>query len=73
MIAVPAPQSDPVSAAPQWGLSVLDLHAHAVDVAADHPAGLYVARCGHRLVVIARLHDTPPTRMCPACDHWSKR
>ena len=74
MIAVPAPQPDPVSADPQWGgLSVLDSHAHAVDVAAPHPDGVYVARCGHRLVVITRLHDTPLARRCPACERWSKR
>lgn len=73
MIAVPAPQPDPLSAHPQWGLSVLDGHAHAVDVSADHPDGVYVARCGHRLVVITRLHDEPPTRMCPACDRWSRK
>jgi hypothetical protein len=56
MSATPAPQRPesagerhPVGIAPRWGLSSLDWHAHAVDKDADHPYGVYVARCGQRL------------------------
>jgi hypothetical protein len=44
---------------PRWGLSPLDWHAHAIDEYADHPHGVYVARCGHRLLMGTCLNDEP--------------
>lgn len=51
----------------KWGLSVLDWHAHAIDENADHPIGVYVARCGHRLMMVTTLHESPPSRICAEC------
>ena len=45
-----APKSHPVGGAPRWGVSSLDWRSHAVDADAEHPYGVYVARCGQRLV-----------------------
>jgi hypothetical protein len=44
----------PVSPSPRWGLSPLDWHAHAIDELTHHPIGVYVARCGHRLMMLDR-------------------
>jgi hypothetical protein len=52
----------------RWGLSVLDWQAHAVDPAADHPIGVYRARCGHLLMVVTELHERPPGAVCAACE-----
>jgi hypothetical protein len=62
---------DPLTMAPRWALSPLDWHAHAIDTWADHPLGLWIARCGHRLLGGTSLHDTPPGQRCPACARWS--
>ena len=40
---------DPLTVTPSWALSPFDWHAHAVDAWADHPVGVWIARCGHRL------------------------
>ncbi|HWR47010.1 MAG TPA: hypothetical protein VN327_05245 [Pseudonocardiaceae bacterium] len=51
----------------RWGLSSLDWHAHAIDEDADHPCGVYLARCGHRprkANTFAR--PIPCTTTCPA-------
>lgn len=57
---------------PHWALSPLDGHAHAIDPWADHPFGLWIARCGHRLLSGTSLHDTPPGSRCPVCTRWSQ-
>lgn len=61
--------------APRWGVSALDWRSHAVDETADHPPGVYVARCGHQLRGAATLYDEAPgwmclscPQICPACD-----
>ncbi|MDQ3274326.1 MAG: hypothetical protein M3Q39_04655 [Actinomycetota bacterium] len=53
---------------PRWALSVLDFKAHAVDEDDDHPLGVFLAACGHRLL-LGNLHDTPPGGLCPGCSH----
>jgi hypothetical protein len=55
----------------KWGLSVLDWCSHAINERADHPIGVYVAECGHLLMMATTLHDRPPGRVCPACARWS--
>ncbi|HEY3691460.1 MAG TPA: hypothetical protein VGL46_14385 [Pseudonocardiaceae bacterium] len=62
-----------IVAAPRWGLSRLDNNAHAVDIDADHPNGVYVTRCGHRLLMVVSLHDEPPERIWMFCARWSDR
>ncbi|MGH3771421.1 MAG: hypothetical protein ACRDRW_08515, partial [Pseudonocardiaceae bacterium] len=42
----PARGAHPVGGVPRWGVSSLDWRSHAVDGDADHPYGVYVARCG---------------------------
>jgi hypothetical protein len=49
---------------PQWALSLLDLRAHAVDPLDDHPLGVFVAFCCHRL---RDLREKPPGELCPDC------
>jgi hypothetical protein len=65
--------ANPVGIPPRWGLSSLDWHVHAVDEDADHPCGVYLARCGHQLRKANTLYDDPPSRICPSCARWSSR
>ena len=59
-------------APPLWGLSPADRYAHAVDPDADHPASMYVARCGHRLLrQQTTLRDAPQGHRCVRCARWS--
>ncbi len=51
---------------PQWALSLLDFRAHAVDPRGDHPLGVFVAFCGHRLLM-CDLHEEPPGGLCFEC------
>ena len=55
----------------RWGLSCVDWRAHAINLDADHPYGLYVAVCGHRLRAATVLHRRPPGHRCPTCSRWS--
>jgi hypothetical protein len=63
----PASEGHPVGIAARWGLSSLDAHAHAINEDADHPHGVYVARCGQRLFRDISLHDEPPGWICLSC------
>lgn len=68
---VPEPQpGQPLSCTekPRWALSLLDFQAHAVDEHGDHPFGVFLALCGHRLLM-GELHDNPPGGLCPGCSH----
>ncbi len=51
----------------RWGLSVLDWRSHAIDERRHHPTGVYVAECGHSLMMVTKLHDRPNGRPCEAC------
>jgi hypothetical protein len=66
---LPEPAGHPVGIAPHRGLSSLD--AHAVDEDADHPYGMYFARCGRRLFMGTSLHDEPPGWICLSCLRWT--
>jgi hypothetical protein len=63
----------PARIPPRWGLSSLDWHAHAIDEDADHPDGVYLARCGQRLFRGTSLHDEPPGWICLSCLRWIDR
>ncbi|MGH3772523.1 MAG: hypothetical protein ACRDRW_14200 [Pseudonocardiaceae bacterium] len=54
---------------PRWGVSSLDWQSHAIDEEADHPYGVYIARCGQGLFMGAALYDEPPPGgwMCLPC------
>jgi hypothetical protein len=55
-------------APPLRGLSPADRHAHAVDPETDHPASMYAARCGHRLLrQQITLRDAPQGHRCRCC------
>jgi hypothetical protein len=45
----------------------VDRREHALDPDADHPALVYFARCGHRLLRRTILREVPLGRRCPAC------
>ncbi|MGH3830861.1 MAG: hypothetical protein ACRDRS_10510 [Pseudonocardiaceae bacterium] len=64
-----------MSGPPRWGMSLLDCRAHAVDEDAEHPYGVWVARCGQRLLRGTSLHDEPPPGgwMCLPCLRWADR
>lgn len=51
---------------PRWALSMLDYRAHVVDEFDDHPIGVLIALCGHRMLDGA-LQDDPPGGMCTDC------
>ncbi|MGH3773218.1 MAG: hypothetical protein ACRDRW_17785 [Pseudonocardiaceae bacterium] len=52
----------------RWSLSILDFRAHAVDEDDDHPLGVFIAACGH-LLLMGGLHDEPPAGLCTGCSH----
>ncbi|MGH3772324.1 MAG: hypothetical protein ACRDRW_13165 [Pseudonocardiaceae bacterium] len=66
-------EAHPVGLAPRWGVSSLDWRSHAVDEDADHPYGVYIARCGQGLFMGAALYDEPPPGgwMCLSCLRWT--
>ncbi|MGH3673777.1 MAG: hypothetical protein ACRDSH_24620 [Pseudonocardiaceae bacterium] len=51
----------------KWGLSVVDWQRHAIEEYGDHPIGVYIARCGHRLMMVTELHEEPAGRLCETC------
>ncbi|MGH3773693.1 MAG: hypothetical protein ACRDRW_20255 [Pseudonocardiaceae bacterium] len=57
--------------APRWGVSSLDWQSHAIDENAKHPDGVYVTRCGQRLVIGTCLYDEAPGWMCLPCLRWT--
>lgn len=61
---------DALTPAPRWALCSLDWHAHAIDPYADHPLGLWIARCGHRLSGSTPLYDHPQGQRCASCVKW---
>ena len=66
-------EAHPVRIAPRWGMSPLDCKAHAIDEDTEHPYGVYIARCGHRLLMGTILHDEAPGWMCLFCLRWSEQ
>ena len=50
-----------------WGLSILDWQHHAIEPYADHPIGVYIAQCRHRLMMVTELHENPAGRLCESC------
>jgi hypothetical protein len=67
-----APELDPRIIPPCWALSPLDWHAHAIDSWADHPLGMWIARCGYRLSGGTPLYDVPQGQRCANCVKWSR-
>ncbi len=62
---------DLLTITPRWALCPLGWQAHAVDAWADHPLGVWIARCGHRLSGGTPLYDLPQCQQCPSCARWS--
>jgi hypothetical protein len=60
-------------APPRWVLSPRTWTSHAVDPAADHPVGTWIARCGHQISARFGLQDEPPGYCCPTCVRWTQR
>jgi hypothetical protein len=63
---------------PQRGISMLDVqNAPAAARCSRFPGSddPYVARCGHRLmmVTVTTLRDNPPSRICVSCARWADR
>lgn len=71
--------ADPLTIAPSWVLCHLDWLAHAVDAWADHPVGVWIARCGHQLSGSTPLYDVPQGQRCarqtfsPCAERWRVR
>ena len=63
---------DVLSIAPRWALCPLGWQAHAIDAWADHPVGVWIARCGHQLSGGTPLYDVPQGQPCPSCARWSR-
>jgi hypothetical protein len=40
----------------KWGMSPLDWRCHAINEHRDHPNGVLIAECGHRLMIVTSLH-----------------
>ncbi len=51
----------------KWGLSVLDFQQHAIDENHKHPTGVFVAECGHLLMMTTPLRDEPGGAPCETC------
>ncbi|MGH3672734.1 MAG: hypothetical protein ACRDSH_19235 [Pseudonocardiaceae bacterium] len=52
----------------KWGLSVVDFHSHAIEDHGNHPSGVYLAQCGHRLLSTTPLREAPAGRfVCQIC------
>jgi hypothetical protein len=51
----------------KWGLSVLDWQHHAIEEYGDHPIGVYIAQCEHRLMSVTELNENPTGRLCESC------
>ena len=52
----------------KWGLSIIDWQYHAIEELGDHPIGVYLAQCGHRLMMATQLYAEPiSTRTCGDC------
>jgi hypothetical protein len=62
-----SPDPDPLTIPPRWALCPLDWLAHAIDAWADHPLGVWIARCGHRLSGRTPLYDLPQGQQCSSC------
>ena len=45
----------------------MDECAHAIDPNAEHPALVYLARCGHRVLRQTTVSDVPQGQPCPSC------
>jgi hypothetical protein len=67
----PVVESVPVP--PLWGWSRVDDRAHAVDPGGEHPALVYLARCGHRLLRRTVLREVPEGPRCPSCARGADR
>ena len=63
---------DALMMAPRWALCPLGWQAHAIDAWADHPPGVWIARCGHQLSGGTPLYDVPQGHACPSCARWSR-
>lgn len=50
-----------------WGWSRVDGCAHAIDPGGEHPALVYLAQCGHRVLRRTVLSEVPPGHRCPVC------
>ena len=66
------PELDLRTIPPEWAVSSLDQHAHAVDAWADHPLGVWIARCGHHLLAGTPWYDVPQGKQCASCAKWSR-
>jgi hypothetical protein len=51
----------------KWGMSLLDWRCHAINERGDHPNGVLIAECGHRLMFVTSLHDQPHGKTCETC------
>ena len=56
-----------------WGWSRVDGRKHAIDPNAEHPALVYLARCGHRVLRRSVLCDVPGGPRCPSCARGADR
>ena len=51
----------------KWGMSPLDWRCHAINEHRDHPNGVLIAECGHRLMIVTSLHDRSYGEPCETC------
>lgn len=51
----------------------MDEYVHAIDPGLEHPALVYLARCGRPLLRQTPLQVVPPGPRCPACIAGSAR
>jgi hypothetical protein len=51
----------------KWGMSPLDWRCHAINEHRDHPNGVLIAECGHRLMIVTNLYDHSYGEPCKTC------
>ncbi|HEV7831427.1 MAG TPA: hypothetical protein VGP04_21850 [Pseudonocardiaceae bacterium] len=48
-------------------MSPLDWRCHAINEHCDHPNGVLIAECGHRLMIVTNLYDHSYGEPCKTC------
>jgi hypothetical protein len=62
---------DPLIMAPRGPCARSTCRPMPFDAWADHPPGMWIARCGHQLSGGTPLYDVPQGQQCPTCARWS--
>jgi hypothetical protein len=63
---------NPHTIIPHWAFCPLGWHAPAINTWADHPLGVWIARCRHQLSGSTPLYDLPHGQPGARCAKWNQ-